>query len=285
MAKQSTVQMIFTAMFMIIAMLAFSTVAQAAQPEDSGLLWLVNRDNPLDEDFRPGDLVEYRGIRLRRPAKEAYLEMVKAMEAEGIPGLCLQSAYRPYCYQRAIFEQRVKELIAKGECHEAAVNTASHSIQRPGSSEHQLGLALDVSMDGILSQAFADTPAGRWIEEHCYKFGFVIRYPRDKTHITNIIFEPWHLRYVGAPHSTIMKEQALTLEEYHYVLTQIPMYMVWNDDSSYYLVYYTDHLPCNVLGQPTDTVETPVMTISSTKPGRNSGYIVSVKKNCPVQSV
>lgn len=135
------------------------------------------------------------------------------MHADEIYGLRLQSAYRSYSYQRAIFEEKVRALTAEGI--ENVREIAAQSVQVPGASEHQLGLALDVSIDGKLSQSFAETDAGRWLAENCHNFGFIVRYPQGKTDVTSIVFEPWHLRYVGLPHSQIMKEKSLTLEEYH----------------------------------------------------------------------
>ena len=240
---------------------------------DTGLLWLVNKENSLPADFHPENLCEFKGVKLSLPAKEAFIKMLAAMESDGIYGLRLQSAYRSYEYQRVIFDQRVKELMAKGQNREEAVANASHSIQLPGASEHQLGLALDVSIDGKLSQKFATTDAGRWLEENCYKFGFIIRYPQAKTDITHIIYEPWHLRYVGIPHATIIKEESLTLEEYHRYLANIPMYVVWGD-GYYFLVRYADILLETVLPE---TAEHNT-EISRATPARNSGFIITQRK-------
>lgn len=240
-------------------------------PIDTGLLWLVNRDNPLPSDYRPCDLVTYKGAELREPARDAYVQMLAAMEAEGVKGLQLQSAYRTYSYQRAIFEQKVKTLITKGSTEEEARVIAAQSIQLAGSSEHQLGLALDVSINGQLSQAFAETEAGQWLANNCFKYGFVIRYPQSKTDVTNIIYEPWHLRYVGIPHAQIMTEAALTLEEYHLYLSQIEMHIVWEEDF-YYLVIYSDY-PLSHMGDSDVHLE-----LSTTEFGEHASYIITVAK-------
>ncbi|MCL1863916.1 MAG: M15 family metallopeptidase, partial [Defluviitaleaceae bacterium] len=201
-------------------------------------LWLVNRENPLPADFRPDDLVKLQGVELREPARDAFIEMQKAMEADGVYGLRLQSAYRAHSYQRAIFEQRVKELLKKGHSHLEAEALTSRSIQYPGASEHQLGLALDVSTDGKLSQSFAETEAGLWLAKNCHNFGFIIRYQKSKTDITKIIYEPWHLRYVGVPHAKIIYDNAIALEEYPEFLQKFHMYVAWEDDG-YYIVSHT----------------------------------------------
>jgi D-alanyl-D-alanine carboxypeptidase len=185
-------------------------------PVQTNLLRLVNKENPLAEDYKPSDLVKYNKIELCEVARDAFVEMVAAMELEGINGLRLQSAYRSYSYQRAIFNEKARELLRTGKATSKAEaeEIAARSIQPPGASEHQLGLALDVSIDGKLSQKFAETEAGRWLAENCHKHGFIIRYPKEKTTVTEIIYEPWHLRFVGAEHAEIMFKTGLTLEEY-----------------------------------------------------------------------
>ncbi|MCL2839467.1 MAG: M15 family metallopeptidase [Defluviitaleaceae bacterium] len=214
--------------------------------QGSGVLWLVNKDNPLPADFHPVDLVEYRHVKLSQPAKDAFIKMLSAMESEGVTGLRLQSAYRTHEHQSTIFNRKVASLTAQGKAYEIAIEEASHTVQPPGASEHQLGLALDVSINGELSQKFADTPAGQWLEENCHRFGFIIRYPLTKTEITNIVYEPWHLRYIGIPHATILYEENLTLEEYHHYLSSIFMYIVWGDSDDYYLISYSDVFPDNL---------------------------------------
>lgn len=202
---------------------------------DADLLRLVNPDNPLPADFRPEDLVRFHNDELRELARDAFAEMLDAMEADGVHGLHLQSAYRCHSRQSAIFEQRVRILAAKGHTRAEAEILAAQSVQPPGASEHQLGLALDVSINGQLSTEFAQTRAGQWLAENCHRFGFVIRYPQGKTDVTRIIYEPWHLRFVGVPHAQIMYENEITLEEYRYFLAQFFMYVVW-DESGYFLV-------------------------------------------------
>jgi LAS superfamily LD-carboxypeptidase LdcB len=185
-------------------------------PAQTNLLRLVNKENPLAADYKPSDLVKFEGVELREVARDAFVQMRMAMESEGISGLKLQSAYRSYSYQRAIFNEKARELLRTGKAANKAEaeEIAARSIQPPGASEHQLGLALDVSIDGKLSQKFAETEAGQWLAENCHKYGFIIRYPKEKTTVTEIIYEPWHLRFVGAEHAEIMFKTGLTLEEY-----------------------------------------------------------------------
>jgi len=228
--------------------------AESIPLEDSGLLWLVNRDNRLSSCYVPTGLVEHNGIKLQSMACKAFIQMQAAMEAEKIYGLKLQSAYRTYDYQRSIYNKKIQELITSGHTPQEAETKVAQTIQPPGASEHQLGLALDVSMDGKLTQAFGETDAGKWLEEHCHNYGFIIRYPGSKTEITQIVYEPWHLRYVGTPHATIMKNLNMTLEEYLSYIKEIRMYVFWGEDNSYSLLMYTESLEIG-LSQMTAIVE------------------------------
>lgn len=114
----------------------------------------------------------------------------------------LISGYRSYSTQKTIYERNVKN---KG------YDGSDFASARPGHSEHQTGLAFDV---GKLEYAFGDTEAGKWLEKNCYRFGFIIRYPRGKTDITGYNYEPWHIRYVGLEVAKEIYEQNTTLEEY-----------------------------------------------------------------------
>ena len=86
----------------------------------------------------------------------------------------------------------------------------------PGSSEHQIGLSLDIVCNSYqsLDEGFGDTEAGIWLREHCAEFGFILRYPKGKEYITGIEFEPWHFRYVGVDAATIIMSREITLEEF-----------------------------------------------------------------------
>jgi len=239
---------------------------------DSGILWLVNRNNRLPSDYQPTDIANYNGVKLHGTARKAFVQMLEAMKQDEIHGLRLQSAYRPYVHQQAIFNQRVKELQVQGYNQPEAEYKAAKSIQPPGASEHQLGLALDVSVDGKLTQAFAETSAGKWLETHSHNHGFIIRYPASKTEITQIVYEPWHLRYVGTSHATIMKNLDLTLEEYWVYMRQARMYIFWDEDGDYYLISYSDVLPVSL---PKETI-----CVSSIGANKNE-YIITTRKTYP----
>ena len=203
-----------------------------------GLLYLVNRNHKLPASYKPSGLVEYGGVLLHAAARDAFVDMLQAMSKAGIGNVKLQSAYRNYSYQQAIYNTKVRELETRGYSSLEAKAKASQSVQPAGASEHQLGLALDVSIDGKLTQAFGNTTAGEWLAAHCHEYGFIIRYPSEKTDITQIVYEPWHLRYVGAPHASVITELGLTLEEYIGYIMHVRMYIHWERDGGYYLVSY-----------------------------------------------
>jgi D-alanyl-D-alanine carboxypeptidase len=201
-----------------------------------GFLRLVNAENPLPSDYVPESLTAYKGIQLHPAACEAFTQLISAMDADNIRGLQLHSAYRSYDRQKAIFSQKTRSFTAQGHPREAAEELAAQVVQRPGASEHQTGLALDVSTTGQLTQSFGKTPAGKWLTENAHRFGFVIRYPITKTHTTQIIYEPWHLRYVGVPHAAIMNERDLALEEYADFLAAYPSFTYLTEDGEWYLI-------------------------------------------------
>lgn len=169
-------------------------------PEDldspDSLTVIVNKQRRLPADYEPTDLVELStefssGPQLlRQEAAEAAHAMFEAAQQDGITFTAI-SAYRSYDYQVELYDTYVRQYGT------AATN---HMSARPGYSEHQTGLSLDVDTpDGqhTLQQSFGDTAAGQWIAEHAHDFGFVIRYPQDEHDYTGFQYEPWHLRYFG----------------------------------------------------------------------------------------
>ena len=164
---------------------------------DQSLL-LVNRDYRLPEDFEP-ELAEYRdsGVLMNRCMTEAYAELSAAVTEQCGEKLFVRSSYRD--------AQAQAEISASADADTAA---------EPGTSEHETGLALDVYVAYYAGDGFLKSEAGQFVNEHCQDYGFIIRYPRGRERVTGIRFEPWHIRYVGAPHAAYMAENGLTLEEY-----------------------------------------------------------------------
>ncbi|NLO89432.1 MAG: M15 family metallopeptidase [Clostridia bacterium] len=180
-------------------------------------LILVNKENLLDRNFVPGDLTvlpnnpklyqRAREIKVRKGIIDDLILMFQQAKKEGVSGFFVVSAYRSYDYQSGLFQRKVRQLGNREK--------ASQVVAMPGTSEHQTGLALDISAVGKgLVESFAETPQGRWLNRNSWKYGFILRYPKEKNHITNIIYEPWHYRYVGYPHSKIIFRRGLCLEEY-----------------------------------------------------------------------
>lgn len=123
------------------------------------------------------------------------------------------SAYRSYERQKQIYDNNVR---SRGTTQTDKVSAV------PGSSEHQTGLSIDVSSDSVgcsIETSFGSTKEGKWLEKNCYKYGFIIRYPKDKTKITGYSYEPWHIRYVGKNLAKYLYKNNLTLEEYYKITT------------------------------------------------------------------
>lgn len=180
-------------------------------------LVLINKHHALPDDYNPEDLVvpdvrfpfteDLPKKQLREVAADALEELFAAGDEAGVD-LFAQSGFRSYDRQDAIFAANVEE---DGE--EAANNYSA----RPGESEHQTGLTMDVTSPDInydLTISFEDTDEGKWIKEHAAEFGFIIRYPENKEDITEYQYEPWHLRYVGEKAAQEIMRNNLSLEEY-----------------------------------------------------------------------
>ena len=190
----------------------------AGNTDDSWRLILVSASNPIGVDFSPPAL-EYISGDHRVDARIApnLRQMIAEARLEGIT-LMVTSAYRPAERQAVLHNQQIERFIGLGQSEEEAIATASSIVLPPGTSEHQTGLAVDIVTPEyqVLDEGFADTPAGRWLAENSWRYGFILRYPRDKQEITRVIFEPWHFRYVGEEHARIIFEGGYTLEEYLY---------------------------------------------------------------------
>ncbi len=186
-----------------------------ASPEDWELI-LTNTELPLPSGYAPPELevfVEPYNVDSRITA--AALEMFANAKEDGI-SLVLVSAYRSEQRQREIFESKKQEYLAAGKSEEEAVAATAEYHAKPGCSEHQTGLALDIMTADYTDMVagYAETPAAKWLVENAEEFGFILRYPEGKTEITGIAFEPWHYRYVGEGNARIMNERGFCLEEY-----------------------------------------------------------------------
>ena len=169
---------------------------------------LINREHPLPEEYIPSELVDI-GLPfdslpgeekrlLEEAAARAALELIARSRREGL-NLCCVSGYRSYARQAELY-------------------AGNPYIAAPGTSEHQSGLALDLSCPAVqmrLTEDFARTPESVWLAGHAPLYGFILRYPANKTAVTGVPWAPWHIRYVTKPLASYLSMTGLTLEEYH----------------------------------------------------------------------
>lgn len=178
-------------------------------------LWLANPWNKLHEDYTV-DLVEVGGYyQVDRSCYAALTQMMNdCTEAGYEPMIC--SGYRTQADQSYLFGNKVAYFEEQGLDHWNAQVRAARIVAIPGTSEHQLGLAVDlVSSDYyVLDESQATTRTQQWLMEHCWEYGFILRYPLGTTEITGIIYEPWHYRYVGVEVAMELRDLGITLEEY-----------------------------------------------------------------------
>ena len=199
-------------------------------PDDSSeYIILVNPENPLDSTYVPAELTDLVDTRKdSRATQKMRLYAAKSLEAfliearaNGID-VTVTSGYRSYAYQNTLFTKYTQNEMNNNPSltkEEAEKKVSTYSC-RPGTSEHQSGLCIDMHNQPSATQYFANTKEAVWLAENCYKFGFILRFPKDKQEITNIIYEPWHFRYVGRYHAEKMNELNLCLEEYVELLSK-----------------------------------------------------------------
>lgn len=167
----------------------------------SDSLMLVNKDYPLPENYSP-EITEYKGVDMNSFTVKGYIELKKAVYNEFGTNLYIMSSFRT--------PEEQSEIIDSGNEYAADIY----------SSEHLTGLALDVYVKYHAGMGFIDSEEGQFVNSFCQNYGFIIRYPYYGEKSTGIPYEPWHIRYVGLPHSKIIAENKLTLEEY--VLSLVP---------------------------------------------------------------
>ncbi len=181
---------------------------------------LVNPWNPVPEGYEPdlvplGMDVSVEGSQVDRSCYDALMEMINACNRT-VPRVCVVSSYRTHEYQTNSYNRKVQSYLDKGMSQEQAEKEAATIIAKPGTSEHQLGLAVDIVDTRLwaLEEEQENLPAQKWLMEHAWEYGFVLRYPKGKIDQTGIIYEPWHYRYVGKEVAKELHESGLTLEEY-----------------------------------------------------------------------
>ena len=191
---------------------------EALSTEVQGLPWylaLVNKDHPMEEDYDL-ELTELEeGYSVDSRIADAAKEMLADAKAAGMK-IVICSAYRSVTRQEQIFNDSVKDRLNQGMNYWDAFEDTRLSVAEPGTSEHAMGLALDLVSNQYteLDERQETTKEAQWLTANCHKYGFILRYPPSKTDITGIIYEPWHYRYVGVEDATKIMELGITLEEY-----------------------------------------------------------------------
>ena len=188
----------------------------AAGEEADWKLLLVNPWNALPEDFSVElTTLASCGLKVDKRIQADLDEMLSACQEAGLrPLIC--SAYRTQAVQTRLYKNKISRLRAAGYSRESAEAEAGRWVAVPGTSEHQTGLALDIVSAGyqVLNKKQADTAEQKWLMEHCWEYGFILRYSSEKSEITGIGYEPWHYRYVGKEAALAMRDSGQCLEEY-----------------------------------------------------------------------
>ena len=192
---------------------------------DGTRILLVNPWNYIPEDYEtelvtiPNGLATH-GIQVSAGCYDALVAMLEACNRE-CPRAVVVSGYRTQDYQARLYKNKVSRVEAQGYSHEDALVEAAKVVAIPGTSEHQLGLAVDIvdSRSYDLTEIQETLPAQQWLMAHSWEYGFILRYPNDRTEVTGIIYEPWHYRYVGKELAKELFDANLTLEEYLQNLT------------------------------------------------------------------
>ena len=172
---------------------AQSSVADPATPTRINGILIVNKTYAFPRSYEPGGLTS--------ECSNAFYEMQAAAAEEGLD-LWIASGFRSYDTQASLYQRY---------CDEDGQAAADTYSARPGHSEHETGLAIDLNE---ISSSFAYTAEGQWVAEHCWEYGFILRYPADKVAITGYMYEPWHIRYLGRDVASAVYSSGLCLEEY-----------------------------------------------------------------------
>lgn len=190
-------------------------VTSSAPDKTEWNLILVNQWNLLPEDYNPTVTQLKNGHAIDERAYPDLQDMMDDCRAAGLnPLIC--SSYRTMEKQKTLFSNKVNEYLAQGYSQEKAEEAAGKLVAVPGTSEHQLALALDIVdvSNQLLDESQENTPVQKWLMKNSWKYGFILRYPTDKSDITGISYEPWHYRYVGKEAAKEIYESGVCLEEY-----------------------------------------------------------------------
>ena len=227
---------------LLFGIMAVSSACQSSQPytykidispyskyintESSEYLVLLNKQHTSGENYCPPDLISLDGsltlygkdVQLREYAAKATEALVLELHELGYTDIVVTSGYRSYARQQSLFYTYIaEERAAHPEWTEQqAIDKVLTYSAAPGTSEHHTGDCIDLISTSyvVLDESFAQNPAYDWLKDNAHHFGFILRYPKDKTNITGYSYEPWHYHFVGVKAATEMYEKGLTLEEY-----------------------------------------------------------------------
>ncbi|WP_418490489.1 M15 family metallopeptidase [Frisingicoccus sp.] len=189
-----------------------SGVSQAGDAEaDDWQLLLVNQWNSLPDGYAPELTELWNGESVDSRIYPDLQEMFDDARAVGLNPY-VNSGYRTAQVQQSLMDEEINDYMVQGYSEAEARRLAEQWVAVPGTSEHQLGLAVDISMEDTATQTTSDM--WQWLMKNSYKYGFILRYPEDKTNITGISYEPWHYRYVGREAAEEIYRSGLCLEEY-----------------------------------------------------------------------
>lgn len=197
---------------------AVDNAGMAASPKTDESQWnliLVNPWNRLPDDYEVKVTPLEDGQAIDERAYSDLQNMLGDCRSEGLnPVIC--SSYRTMEKQKRLFKNKVDRCLAQGYSEEEAEQKAAAEVAVPGTSEHQLGLALDIvdRSNQMLDESQEDTEVQKWLMKNSWKYGFILRYPTNKSSITGIIYEPWHYRYVGKTAAKEIYDSGICLEEY-----------------------------------------------------------------------
>ena len=198
----------------------------ASEAPEMDYLILVNRENKLDKSFVPTDLVQiadvipesvlkvkYKGTMANRTAVEALGRMLEDAIEDGVTNWQVSSAYRKYSDQQALVDQSVAKYRKNNPSWstERCLSATYQTVAPAGTSEHMTGLAFDITVPGV---SFSGTAQQKWLHEHCYEYGFIVRFTEEKQDKTGFLAESWHFRYVGVEAAQVMTYNNWCLEEY-----------------------------------------------------------------------
>jgi len=256
-------------------------IACNAEPDETrrtDSLLLANENYPLNADYEPYPMYNTCGkysqflsynsqdMPLQAQAYNAFLEMMEKLNAQGYDNLLIISTYRDYNKQSELYNSDRRTVIVTDEGREIT------DIARPGCSDHQLGLAVDMQTSVGSKENFDTTSPGQWISQYGHDYGFILRYPEKDVNTTGVVYEPWHFRFVGIPHAAVMRNKELCLEDYLDFLREsrtVDVQMADKKHTCFQIIYY----------QPNERVLVP-REYSYTISGDNrNGTIVTIKYN------